>query len=126
MGMPVKVSDQNIEAARNEATLASRSLAGQVDYWLETARSAEAVLGHDNVRLLRQAAQMPGDVREQVRQALMSVFAPGFTARVHAVIHATDNPVYEAVPGRPGMIAQVRADGSRTVGKMVNRQFVAE
>jgi hypothetical protein len=34
-------------------------------------------------------------------------------------------PHYETAPGRPGLLVRIDADGSRTVGRFVNRRFQA-
>jgi hypothetical protein len=38
-------------------------------------------------------------------------------------LESTPYPHFEAAPGRPGLLVRIEADGSRTIGRFVNREF---
>lgn len=46
MGMPVKLSDELVESAREEAASTDRSITGQIEHWAKIGRSVETVLRH--------------------------------------------------------------------------------
>jgi hypothetical protein len=50
MGMPVKLSDELVAAARKEAATADRSITGQIEHWAKIGRSVETVLRHRTSR----------------------------------------------------------------------------
>ena len=43
MGMPVKLSDELVESAREEAANTDRSITGQIEHWAKIGRSVETV-----------------------------------------------------------------------------------
>jgi hypothetical protein len=54
---------------------------------------------------------------------LAEVGTPAGRARLADHLAAEPFPHYEAAPGRPGYLVKIDADGTRTVGRFVNRQF---
>ena len=57
MPQPVKISDALIEAAREVAPLANRSLAAQVEHWAALGRSIEGSLTSDQSTALKRAVR---------------------------------------------------------------------
>lgn len=45
--------------------------------------------------------------------------------RVAEYLQSTPFPHFEAAPGRPGTLIMIQEDGTRTVGRFVNRKFTA-
>ena len=45
--------------------------------------------------------------------------------RVADYLHAQPFPHYEAAPDAPGLLLRIEADGTRTVGRFINRKFRA-
>lgn len=126
MGMPVKLSDDIVNAAREAAAVDDRSIAGQIEHWARLGRAAEAVLATSEVRELKQAgSQAPARVTDrQVLERLSAVAASADRASVLAKIRAGHGPLYEAAAGEPGVVVQVLPDGRRIKGRFVQRRFV--
>lgn len=56
-------------------------------------------------------------------ECLESVDSDAGRQRVAEYLASRPFPHYEPAPGRPGLLVRTNADGSRTVGRFVNRQF---
>lgn len=124
MGMPVKLSDDLVEAARKAASADDRSITGQIEHWARLGRAVEATLHQGAVRALKQAgAPAPLDERRLI-DTLQAVVRSSDRASVLARIRAGGRPVYESVPGEPGVLVQVAPDGTRTRGRLIERRFV--
>ncbi len=57
---------------------------------------------------------------------LISVDTPEGRARVKAYLATQPFPHFESVPGSPGLLERIEADGTRSVGRFVDRQFLCE
>jgi hypothetical protein len=58
-------------------------------------------------------------------ECLASVDTPEGRQRVFDYLNSLPFPHYEAVAGRPGLLLRIDADGTRTVGRFVDREFRA-
>ena len=56
-------------------------------------------------------------------ECLESVDSPEGRRRVAEHLESRPFPHYEPAPDAPGMLVRIEADGTRTVGRFVNRQF---
>jgi hypothetical protein len=119
MSQPVKVSDSLILDARLTAELAERSIAGQIEFWARLGRAIEPLLRGSNALALRQA----GDVKP-LSECLSSVNSSQGRKRLAEHLAGRPYPHYEAAD-EPGLLVKIEADGKRTVGKFVNREFRA-
>jgi hypothetical protein len=54
---------------------------------------------------------------------LDSVDSPAGRRRVVEFLRTQPYPHYEPAPDTPGLLIRIEADGTRTVGRFVNRQF---
>jgi hypothetical protein len=54
---------------------------------------------------------------------LESVDSPEGRQRVADLLESGPFPHYQAHPDRPGLLVRIDANGDRTVGRFVNRQF---
>lgn len=118
MSQPVKLSDSLVLDARLTSELAERSIAGQIEFWARLGRAVEPLLGGERALALRKS----GDVAP-VSEMLATIDAPQGRRRVAEFLRAQPFPHYEPAPGKPGLLVRIDADGQRTVGKFVNRQF---
>ncbi|HEX2890102.1 TA system antitoxin ParD family protein [Vineibacter terrae] len=129
MGLPVKLSDTLVAAARDEAGPASRSLTAQIEHWAILGRAVEKLLPHNQVAALKRlgggAAATPAMARREAVGRLLQRLAAG-EAREPELAHlrALGGPRYGADPKHPGLIVRVDADGTRTVGQFEGRNFV--
>ena len=117
MGQPVKVSDSLLLDARVAGTAVERSIAGQIEFWAKIGRALEFLLQGDQVLALCRAGHV-----QSLSSALESVDSPAGRRRLEKYLKARPFPHYEAAPS-PGLLVQIQEDGTRTVGRFVNRQF---
>jgi len=130
MSQPVKLSDNLVLDARLTSKVAERSIAGQIEYWAQLGRAVEPLLRGAQALALRQA----GSVRP-LSDCLAGVDSEEGRRRVAEFIHQQPFPHYEPaeesadgpVPrptAVPGLLVRIDADGTRTVGRFIQRRFV--
>jgi hypothetical protein len=119
MSQPVKLSDQLILDARMTSVVAKRSIAGQIEFWAGLGRAIEGLLRGAELRALEKA----GSAR-RLSTALARPGTPAGDRRVAEFLASQPFPHYEAAAGRPGFLLRAEADGTRTVGRFVQRRFV--
>jgi hypothetical protein len=119
MSQPVKVSDALILDARLTGEAAERSIAGQIEFWARLGRAIEPLLRGDKVLALRRA----GDAKP-LSECLLSVDSPESQQRVAEHLKGRPFPHYEPAD-TPGLLVRIEANGKRTVGRFVNREFRA-
>jgi hypothetical protein len=129
MGLPVKLSDTLVAAAREEAGSASRSLTAQIEHWAILGRAVEKLLPHAQVAALRRlgggAAATPAMAqREAVGRLMQRLIATNDRDRELAHLRSLGGPRYGTDPKHPGLIVRVDADGKRTLGRFEGRTFV--
>jgi hypothetical protein len=120
MGQPVKISDALVLDARIAGKVMARSITSQVEFWARLGRAIEPLLNGDQVlALCRQGAARP------LSECLDAVDSPTGRQRVIDTLRAEPFPHFEPHPDRAGWFVRIGADGKRTVGRFVRRQFVA-
>lgn len=120
MGQPVKLSDAMVLDARVTAELSERSIAGQIEYWANLGRAIERVLeGAQVLALCRSAAAQP------LSACLESVDSAAGRSRLAGYLESQPFPHYEPASDAPGLLVRIDADGKRTLGRFVHRQFQA-
>jgi hypothetical protein len=118
MSQPVKLSESLVLEARLAGDAVERSIAGQVEFWARLGRSVELLLdGQHVLALCRNAGARP------LSACLESVDSPEGRQRVADLLESGPFPHYQAHPDRPGLLVRIDANGDRTVGRFVNRQF---
>lgn len=120
MSQPVKLSDALVLDARIAGEAFERSITGQVEFWARLGRAIEPLLqGTQVLALCRNAAAQP------LSECLACVDSPAGRARVAQYLAAQPFPHYEPAQDAPGLLVRIEANGKRTVGRFVNRQFKA-
>ncbi len=118
MSQPVKLSDDLVLDARLIGEAAERSIAGQIEYWANLGRAVEPLLeGATALALARSARVQP------LSALIESVDGPEGRRRLAEHLQSEPSPHYEAAPDSPGLLLRIDADGSRTLGRFVNREF---
>lgn len=118
MSQPVKLSDALVLDARLAGEICERSLTGQVEFWARLGRAIEPLLmGTQVLALCRNGAAQP------LSACLESVDSVEGRQRVAEFLESQPFPHYEQAPNEPGYLIRIEADGTRTVGRFVNRQF---
>ena len=115
MSQPVKLSDTLVLEARLSATAMERSIAGQVEYWARLGKAVEGLLTVRQVAALGSAA---------VLTRLDDVDTPAGRQRVKDYLATGPYPRFTAHPQGGQLLIREDADGRKTVGRFVNREFV--
>lgn len=132
MGMPVKLSDRLVRAARAEAKLADRSITAQIEHWAKLGRAVEVALTHEDLNDLKKSGGalrrvVPDQDRRHAVVALLDkIAAAEERTELVARIRAGGRAVFGTDPALPGLLVKIDADGTRTPGRLVNRRFVPE
>jgi len=120
MSQPVKLSDALVLDARLAGKALERSIAGQVEFWARLGRAIEPLLqGAQALTLSRNAAARP------LSACLDAVDSPRGRRQVLEFLQTQPYPHYEPAADAPGLLVRIEADGKRTTGRFVNRQFKA-
>lgn len=120
MSQPVKLSDELVLDARLTSEVANRSIAGQIEFWAQLGRAIEPLLdGAHALALRRVGKKMP------LSECFATIDSPEGRRRVAEYLASRPFPHYEAAPDAPGLLVRIDADGTRTVGRFVGRQFQA-
>jgi hypothetical protein len=123
--MPVKLSDELVKQARDEAKAADRSITAQIEHWAKLGRQVENVLRHeDTLALKRSAANDSPPTRASVEAVLRSV-AGGVSKEISRALTA-GRTVYQADPNGSDAVERIEPDGHRAVGRFQNRRFVEQ
>ena len=118
MSQPVKLSDALVLDARLTAEVAERSIAGQIEFWARLGRAVEPLLRGDKSLALRKS----GDA-QPLSELLESVDREEGRKRVNDYLESQPYPHYEPSMDMPGNLVRIEEDGTRTVGRFVNREF---
>jgi len=119
MGTSLKLSDDLVNEARHEAEAADRSLTSQIEHWARLGRSVESALRHEDVLALKRASP--------TRRALLAVVRRIASDNQRTDLSATlkdGRTVYQ--DAGEGRVERIERDGTRTVGRFVDRRFVAD
>lgn len=128
MSMPVKLSDDLVRDAREEAKAADRSITSQIEHWARLGRNVENVLRHEDVLSLKRASEKddalgPPPTRRAVLAALRRIASDGPRTELAATL-TEGRTVYQAAG--EGRIERIERDGTRTVGRLINRRFTPD
>lgn len=118
MSQPVKLSDALVLDARLTSEVAERSIAGQIEYWARLGRAVEPLLNSERILALRKS----GDV-QLFSDLISSVDSSQGRKRVMEYLAQMPFPHYESAPDHPGYLVRIEEDGSRIVGRFVDREF---
>jgi ParD-like antitoxin of type II bacterial toxin-antitoxin system len=121
MSQPVKLSDALVLEARIAAEAQERSIAGQVEFWAKIGRSVERLFDGRQIDALRRTTEAPG-----IGDLLELVDTPKGREMFQAFLDSEPYPHYRAHPDRKGLLIRTEENGKSTVGRFVNRQFIAE
>ena len=119
MSQPVKLSDELVLEARTVGEIAERSIAGQVEFWARLGKAVEPILRGDRALALQQAGAV-----QSLSDIMSSVDSEEGRQRVHEYLKTQPYPHFEQCPEQPGMLIKIDEDGTRTIGRFVNREFV--
>lgn len=119
MSQPVKLTDELVLEARTVSKVAERSIAGQIEYWAQLGRAVEPLLRGDQAMALKQSGKM-----RSLAKAIENVDSDPGRKRVRDYLDQQPFPHFEPAAESPGFLVKIDEDGSRTIGRFVNRKFV--
>lgn len=119
MSQPVKLSDELVLDARVMGETAARSIAGQIEFWAKLGRAVDPLLRGREVTALLRAGQ-----EARLSQRLETIDTNEGHRRVLEYLERQPYPHYESSPEVPGLLVRIDADGTRTLGRFLNRKFV--
>jgi hypothetical protein len=121
MSQPVKLSDELVLDARLAAEVNERSIAGQVEFWAKIGRAMDNLLGGRQLLEMRRSGEV-----KPLSEILASVNSPEGRDRLASYLETQPYPHFEQVSHSPRLLVRIDEDGMRTVGRFVDRVFVAE
>ena len=121
MSQPVKLSDKLILDARITSGYARRYIAGQIEFWAGIGKAIEALLRSPELEVLQKVSNLT-----PLSKALAQPGTRKGNARVAEILRTQPYPHYEPASDTPGFLVRIEEDGTRTVGRFVQRQFVAK
>lgn len=120
MSQPVKLTDELVLEARTVSKVAERSIAGQIEYWAQLGRAVEPLLRGDQALALKQSGQT-----RSLAKAIENVDSDAGRKKVRDYLDQQPFPHFEPATQSPGFLVKIDEDGARTIGRFVNRKFVA-
>jgi hypothetical protein len=117
MSQPVKLSDKLVVSARQVGSSVNRSISGQIEHWAEIGKIVEPFLEGRKTLALRQARE-----GQNLTEIFATIDHPEGKHRVQEYLNAQPFPHFE-VAGKPGVFMRIDADGTRTLGRFVRKQF---
>lgn len=120
MAQPVKLSDGLVLDARLTGEASERSIAGQIEFWAGIGRAVEAILRTDNLLALKKRGEL-----RPLSACIESVDTQQGRERLQSYLATRPYPHFEASPEHPGLIVKIDADGTRTLGRFIHREFRA-
>lgn len=118
MSQPVKLSENLVLDARLAGEVVERSIAGQVEYWARLGRGVEQLLQAPQAMALCRSG-----ATQTISSCLESVDSPDGRQRVSDYLQSQPFPHYEPHPSKRGLLVRIEANGRRTVGRFVHREF---
>jgi hypothetical protein len=121
MSQPVKLSDALVLDARIAGEVEKRSIAGQVEYWASLGKLIDALIdGRARTDALQRSGSKP------LSELVATIGTPEGDARLRAYLESEPFPHFEPHPTRKGVLIRTDADGTRSAGRFVDREFVVE
>jgi hypothetical protein len=117
MSQPVKLSDALVVDARVTGELTERSIAGQIEFWAGLGKAIEPLLGLPAALALKRAGRL-----KPLTELVDTVDTAVGRTRVHEYLETVPFPHYQVAPDGRGLL-RIDADGTKTLGRFVNRQF---
>jgi hypothetical protein len=126
--MPVKLSNDLVNDARQEAEATDRSLTAQIEHWARLGRNVERVLKHEEVLSLKRAGETPAapPTRRAILSELRRIASESSRAELGATLRKARVVYQDAGDARVERIERIERDGTRTIGRFLNRRFTAD
>lgn len=102
-----------------------RSLTSQIEHWARLGRNVESLLRHEDVLALKRSGEGPlaPPTRRAILAALRRIAADGIRTELSARLKEGRTVYQDAGPDR---VERIEHDGTRTIGRFVNRRFIPD
>ncbi len=118
MGRPVQLSNELILDARLVGEVAEKPIADQIEFWAQLGRAIDPLLDGSHALALARAVNVTA-----LSEQIASVDSNEGRRRVAAIVRERPFPHFEPASDRPGHLVRIESDGTRTVGRFVQRRF---
>lgn len=123
MGTSLKLSDDLVKEARQEAEASDRSLTSQIEHWARLGRSVESALRHEEILALKREEPLAPPTRRALLAALRTIASDRVRTELSATLKQERTVYQDAGDGR---VERIERDGTRAVGRLVNRRFLPD
>ena len=118
MSQPARLSNELILDARLVGAVAEKPIADQIEFWAQLGRAVAPLLDGSRARALGLAGRVTA-----LSERIASVDSDEGRRRVEDIVRERPLPHYEPAADRPGHLVRIESDGTRTVGRFVQRRF---
>jgi len=118
MAHPIQISDSLLVEAQAAAAILGRTPESQIEFWASLGRSIERHLGSDAIYRLR-ATPPP-----KLSEILLSTNDPESRERLKSYLDSQPFPHFRPISAEPRLFERIDEDGTRTVGRIIGREFV--
>jgi hypothetical protein len=119
MGQPVKLSDELVMDARIAGATMQRSIASQVEFWARLGKTMERLMSGNEIGRVQTKT-----TAESLSHSLETINQPEGRARLQAYLESRPFPRFWADPVEARIMVREDADGTKTRGRFVGREFV--
>ena len=125
----VRLSDDLVALAQDEAKAKHRSVVTQIEYWAELGRLIEkSPIAYLKVQEFLAGklplAELSGDEARLSTDAMLDEVIKASTEKNDTgLLHAPGKPYYEGIERYPCKVIRVMPDGSRQLGVFMGREF---
>jgi ParD-like antitoxin of type II bacterial toxin-antitoxin system len=122
MSMSVKISDELLKDAREEAKATDRSITSQIEHWARLGRRVERGLRHEEVVNLKRPAPEDDPVVQSILVKLERAISGDHRELGKQLMKG--RTVYQGAGD--GRVERIEADGTRSIGHFVDKRFVPD
>jgi len=120
MSQPVKLSDGLVNEARVAGAVMQRSIAGQVEFWASLGMTMERLMNGAEAASVRSKS-----TALSLSESIASVNKPEGRQRLATYLASKPFPRFVADPVQARVFIREDADGTRTPGRFLGREFIA-
>jgi hypothetical protein len=120
MAMSVKISDELLKDAREEAKATDRSITSQIEHWVRLGRKVERNLRHEEVVTLKRSAADDDPLVQSILAKVERAISGDHRELGKRLMEG--RTVYQGAGN--DRVERIEPDGTRTIGHFVDKEFV--
>jgi hypothetical protein len=119
MSQTIELSDEFVHEASIAAEVQDRSVAEQIEFWASLGKTVDRIV-------LRGGSKDPHSAEppRPLSELVASIDTDEGRARAKAYLASLPFPHFEAYPGDKRTLVRIEEDGTRAVGRFMDREFV--